>query len=1440
MSVLGRRWIAWGLVLGVAACGPAEGPKTPTNGLSCGGAKKAACERDIAKSAAEGRNDERLLSEYIAARASENEGDPWVLVARELADGRGAKVAIVDARGPSASAAPEGVTVTKPGEKEAPEGAARVVVSAALPDPSASLGAQDLLLALGVRGQYEHVIWIGADRSYEMYPRDPLGPLMLGVRPAVRDDAEAKSIAKNIALAVTVRRALAAAGDFRYPDAAKEVAAITAQIDGRDPFEEPVLRARYARNLLWSAGISLDAPQSFFGSDAEDAKSWRLPPVPAPSEADSPYGDLLRIRVTDDSAAEWKRRGAKVSAQIAEDRRDLAASYFAPTTTCGAVTLPPAFDRTADMTFAGLLPGSLAGARIEAISSADPDPGLPLSAWYPRYEALVDLVERTRFAWLETSLLVRQRGEIAGISPRGTPTYRRVTDLGLRHIRALRELADAAQERYPGRAELGLAYSGGLLTDDRLRDALIELTDITTKARLARASDPESITGSLLIAVLAGMTYPPAIQSAHYLALQSAFAAKIKGDLATQTGWGAAGLFALDAVFRLITDQGPNLAFSSEQVARALGDPKIALPNVATVVSALARYAALAKDKPLAALAKPAQFTPERAAAREALRKAILDMGAPGEAPATVADDLTTLADGLIATASVVLHKKAPPPGTCADTSPTAADIEVSHALTKLAEVRQKIREAPSFKGKDGLWARRARLLVALLSDAMDFAAPVKPGATRKLTFSAAEVDAALTGALREWDEPGARDAIVGTYSVLRFFLAKDPKATFEGAGPYVFRALGGIGRFLRGSGPNAEATLLDAIAGAPSTSLGGEDLLSALVSFSKAAYDKGQNDQGDVLLLGTLLLTATGKRLPPKAALELAAQHKSRVEWALAMFGEAFAARSAGNPNVQAYAAGARKMATDLCAVGRVDDVTAVMGAVNDFAAGKRKEARSALSTMLARADLEGLVVPKISYQYSEKHDKKIFSLSFGLTFGAGLVEGGNTFQIGLGVTSASDRSAKLNVTAASPEETAPETARFYLRTSALAAAYDFLDGDAASAAIDARRAVTAIISGVRLGSRSLTIERNKWADEARALIALDAQLAADAGLPFLAGDLWTLVRDSLPADAADAAVDEMLTPPIVGLTGVKDADAPLERARKSLRIVAAPLACTGAKVDVASFEVPACDRYSLAVALRIADVVKKLPRLKKGPETAQSSCAPLAALDAFFAAADHGAYDPDAFTKAVESLRADGRVDEAATLLARQRREGHCSPALLTTARALGRSPSLLPAARADMLAVAVNCAGADGGAELQKDLLAIDQDTRKLADPTRNLRLLLFVGQLALRADKPELLLPLVRADGFIERYLRLSGNATVGALVLHHAAHILTGEAFDPKTTQGAFSLICESFPSDERRSECADLKGMRDTTTAADKRKALAKAALERILTRTEDAPAKKP
>ena len=1409
------------VVLTSAACGPPVEPRTPVAAATCEGPKLAGCERDLGKALTAGTVTAPMIAAYVAGRASQDSADPWSNVWAALSERGAVTAVVVDARGAKARVAAPGV---------------KVVASAALPEPGALAGT-DLLLAMGTAAGYHHVVWLGAGdggRAYEIFPNDPMEQEMLGLRGVARDDAAADHLAKNVELAATLRRAFEAAGAFKYIDAAREATALGAMIDERDPFEEPVLRARYGRSLLSGAGLVLDPGAHLFskGSDDDKDRPLKTPEAPPPAATDTPYGDLLRVRLAEDRAKEWGRRRATLMAAIPEERREIASTFYTPAGACPEVTLPPAFDRTGDLALTGLLPMSLAGARTDPIAITQPA-GLPLSVWYPRYEAAVTLVDRSHLWWLEVGTLLRQRGELNGITAAGSPTYRRVTEKALAHIAALRELSEAEPEKYAGTAELGLAYLPGLLGDDAVRAALIDLTQGTTKGKLARADEPETIAGSLVLAALTGMSYPSALQAAHYLALQSAFAAKVKGDLTRKTGWGAAGLFTIDAVVRILADLGPNLAFSSDQIVRALSDPNIALPNVAAVASAAARYAALAKDRPLAAIVTPAKSTPERATAREALRKAILGMGAPGEAPASLADDITTLADGLIATLTIAAHRRPLPPGTCSDKR-TAEDIEIGHALTKLAAVRGKILQSPSYKKGDGLWTRRARLLVSVLSDAMDLARPEKKGTPKQLTLPAKDVEAAIAGALREWDEAGARDAIAGVYGLARFFLTGDPTKRFEAGGPYLVQALGGIGKFLRGDGPAKVPTMLDALAEMSGKQATPEDIASALVTYAKAFYAKGQADQGDVFLLGTILVTAVRDTAPPKEAIELAAANRSRIGWALSLFAEVASAEATGKVDVAAYAPAARKAAEEACAIARAGDTIEVLGAVGQWTAGKRKEARAAFSGVLARAEREGLVVPRLSYQYTEKHDKKMFTLSFALTQGAGFVNSANTAQVGLGFSTLPERWTKLTTGSASPEETAEETARYYVRTAALAAAYDFLDGDPAQGAINARRAVSAATFGVRLGARSLTADRSKWAEEARSMLALDAQLAADAGLPFLAGDVWTVVKGTLAPETDDAKLGEVLSHTPLGLAGSKDAEGPIARAKRSLKVVAEPLACTNEKVDTAVYEKASCADYPLALALRIADVVKKLPRLRKG----KGSCAPMEALDAFLDPADRGAYDPDAFTKAVEALRAGGLADEAAVLLGRHRRDGHCNAALLKAARELGRSPALLPVSRSDMLAVAVNCWAGGATEELAKDLAALDEETRKLADPMRNLRVLLFVAETALRNDKPELLLALVRAPGFVDRFLRMHGNAVAGALLMHHAAHVLAGEAFEPAQTEDTFALVCSSFPSQERRAECDDVKAMRDGSKPAPIRRALAKDALRRLL--SPPAPPQKP
>lgn len=1397
-------------VLALVACGPAPEPKAKSVEASCIGPKMAACERDLASAASAGQAPAALLASYMKARAGAGPGDAWAALWEGMSDRQSARAAVVDER-------PEARALNVEG--------ARVFVVKALPAPE-SIRSSDLLLSMARAAGYAHLVWMSADRVIEAFPRDPLGPQMLGVAPVIRDDAAPSHLEANLKIAEAVERALAYAGDFRYIDAAKEAARLSELVLGRDPFEEPVLRARYTRAMLSSAGITLEAPVRLFGDDKETSAPRASIVAPAPKESDTPYGDLLRVRTAEEYATEWKRRGPSVLSALRAELRPLADGFFGLEAVCPAAVMPPTFEDPAHLSFASLLPGVLSGAREEPIVGASA-PALPLTEWYPRYERLVASVEGAHFFWLHATSLLRQRGEPLGLSASGTAVYKRVTALAQKHIDALRALSASDPERYQATAELGLAASPGVAGDEPLRKALIDLAQETTKAKLGRAQDPGEIAGALLLGGFVGLTYPEAIQSAHYLALQSAFAAKVKGDLMTKTGWGAAALFAIDAIVRVAFDLGPNLSFSSEQIGRALSAKDVAHPEVAAVVSAAVKYAALAKEKPLAVTVGPAQSTPERALAHEELRKAIAQMGVAGEAPPVLAAEIADLADGLIAVLSVVLHKKPPPAGTCAAKVKTSTDIEVEHALTKLRALRQKITQSPKWKAGDGLWARRARLLVSLLSDAMDFAAPAKPGEKRVLAVSAGEMETTLGAALREWDDKGAREALISAYSLARFFVAADKESRYSAGGPYLMRALSGLGRFLRGGEAASLPTLLDALAEMPAHPTSGDDLASAFGSYSKRFFEKGQPDQGEVFLLGTLLVSAIRGKAPPQEAIDLSRTHKSRLTWMLALFGEAAKAAGGGRPEINSYSEDARSSLKALCSPGRADDLLQVMSAVGQFSEGKRKEARAALDTVLDRADAEGLVVPKTNYQYSEKHDKKVFQLSFGLTHGAGFLEGGNTFQVGLGFSTLAERRSKLTVTAASASETAVETARYYVTVAALASAYHFLDGDRVRGAYDARRAALAIVSGLRLGPRSVTADRGRWAEDARSLLALDAQLAADAGLPFLSGDLWTIVKESLPPDADDAKIDAMLAEPPLGLAGAADAKAPLARAAKALRVVAAPLACTDAKVEVRGFAQVACEAYPLALGLRVADVLGSLPRLSPSADNAKGDCVALASLDGFLDSASRGLYDPDLFTRGVSELRRSGREDEAAALLARQRRDGHCSPLLVEQARALGRSQALAPSFRADMWTLVVNCGGS--GAELEKDLVALDLETRKLPDPMRNLKVLFYAADLASRTGRPELLWSLVQDPAIVDRFLSLSGNAAAFALVLHHAAAALAATTPDLGKTEASYTLVCESFPSADRKAECDDVKALRDKSAAPVILKQRAKEALRRIL-----------
>ena len=213
--------------------------------------------------------------------------------------------------------------------------------------------------------------------------------------------------------------------------------------------------------------------------------------------------------------------------------------------------------------------------------------------------------------------------------------------------------------------------------------------------------------------------------------------------------------------------------------------------------------------------------------------------------------------------------------------------------------------------------------------------------------------------------------------------------------------------------------------------------------------------------------------------------------------------------------------------------------------------------------------------------------------------------------------------------------------------------------------RRVVAALSGGRQARPARDPQREArgvGGRRARTVLVLAAQLAAEAGMPLLR---------RRPVDGGAARARRQAgrqgrrrarsTASRMGVAGVPEVEAGGAARQALARGARRSPALHDAKVELGGFEEVACADYPLALSLRIADVLKKLPRLRHGAEPG-AHCGPLRSLDAFLAGADKGAYDPDAFTRAAEeALRADGKIDERPCCSRGQKRPGQCDPTIV-----------------------------------------------------------------------------------------------------------------------------------------------------------------------------------
>lgn len=1381
-------------------CGGGEVPPpaaSPARANRCAGAALSACGAELARAVDEGTGLAPALDAYLAGLSG-----PWVGLAQTM-------------RAPAAPQERTLVLVLAAGtDAPALPGARLVDATKAGAPPGVPVDA--LALALAARVGLEHVVLVDAEGLRQGFPNDPLAPMTLGLRPVVAS-AGAAALEGEIELAAGVRAALGAASRFDYVAAARAADALRAALS-RAPEGAGRARARLALRLLDGAGLALE----------RDAVSEGTPPTkdvdPAPAPRDTPYAHVVLLRAAQEPSAAWAARRAPILAALPADRRAPTEAYFATLAECPpAFELPP-MERPADLLFGWTL-----------VSSSLPEGASPderkraVELWLARYGAYAELVERTGTTWLAAPLLLHRRGEALGLSPEGTPTHGRVTRLALAHVEALSRLAAAEPKRFQAIALVPLSQSPGALRDEKLAPALVALTQRATEAKLHAAVSAAEVASAALTAALGSMSQPPGVREAQLAGLDRALDEALRGPLRTEHGWGTAGLYVAHAAARLMASQPADLRFTAAEVERALAR-QTELPGLAALATVAARYGGLAAEGRLDPEQRDeARFAPDRKAAKDALRRALAGLGAPGEAPAAVVDDLATLVDGLIAVLAFTATSRDPGAAVaCSSPSYVSLPPAVARSLAKLGDVRRKVLASPRLKAGKDAWSRQARALALVLSDTIDVLQKKGPAVTFVVPPEVATTY--LADALSGLDEKAAADGVGAAYGLIRGYLGSERGEAFLLQNGASWRRLFvAIAAFLRTGGSEGSARLFETMGGRASTLAegGGAALGGELLGYAESLYAAGQKDHGDLLLIAGLAVgAARGEPLPPRA-LALADGQKSRAAWALRFESEITEASGRRAPEPERFAEALRSTSSLTCEPRGAEPVLQVFDAMKSFAAGRRAEARRSLDAWLDDAEKRGLVLPKVAFRFEET-GTRVFQVSVDLSFGAGLVQA-STFQLGLGMRAEGEAGSRLEV--ARGASTDEEAARYYVHVAALASAYHFLDGDAARGARDAQRVLGAALGGARLGTKTVPATgEHGLALDSRSTIAVVAELAAEARLPFLAGDLWTIVRDTFYPTLSDADVADMLARPPLGLAGLTESSALLERTRHALRVLAEPLACTEAKVDRSAYDYPACDLYPHALALRVADATRQMPRLATTSGSAARACASESAVDRFLVQKEQGTYDPDALTAAVAQAEAAGHTYDAAALLTRLRAEPHCSAAVIGAARRLGHTAELGPSLRADLLSVAVNCGAAELDEAAVADLSAVDDALALLPDPSRGFATLLSTLELADRTGRWDVLARLVDKPGFLARWTATTPFAATAALLLDQATGTLVGKPRDGAATAADVGLFCETFPPADRADTCTWLRTLRSQGAAPEAdRKASARSALRALL-----------
>lgn len=1261
-------------------------------------------------------------------------------------------------------------------------------------------------LTLMVRSEASGAVW-------ELFPGDPLRPFLAGVPAAVREDAALDRLAGEVRLAGLIAAALRQAGSMQYREAAASADELSALI-ASETSREPVLRGRYALQLLGSAALVLEKPA------AEKATVPTPATVPDPvTPADTPYGDLLRVRSAKDAAREWPRRQANILRLVAADRRDDLSELFSGRRACESGRRPPAISGVRDLIFAYSVAGALARGRDGRIEDGSEKEGhkigtdkLLLPLWQKEYAALLRLVEATGTAWWYLPALLNERGVPAGEVGARTPEYERVTALGVRHLQASLQVQESMPLRYPIVAELGLLLSPGAGSDPELAPLLVKLVEQTVRGRLSPAAAPSTLLEVIWTAALAGLSLPAGVREAHFRGLVSQVRDILQGPLKKQTGWSVALLYSLDELYRLVAHETPAVDENSAQVVRALDGSDLAYPELARLLQATVQYGVVALRDPGALSTefsgKASSFGTLRRDALDSLRLALLGLRPAAEAPPPPAlvEQTALFIDAMVAAvaASVREPGKNNPCGVSDFSRPPALQA----AIVKLRELRSRLLAEHLIKDAASTWARRARLLILLLSDSIDFA--WRDSQPVRLSMAAVPAEKAVAEGLEAFIGPLAATPLAMMYASSRQMLAEvigTPGAKLSSTAELQRLMRGGL-TLLQVTSSGADAPLLAALRGIDlAGAVGAQDEAQLLTRLAGQLYRQDKRNQADALLLVATTILSIRQLALPKELLELAHAQGSRLT---GLFGLMSTLHPAAMDDKAALSV-LRKEAQRACLSDDAEQVLAITAAVRRYREGAGAGARQALAGALRQAQKEGLRMPHAQARYEDQSGRRYLQAHVEQALASGLIRGGS-FQFGLGVRTQADASSKMELKVYEPggNTVEQEAMRLFIQSAARLLVYDLADGDLQGAEEAASWLVSALRRGIRLGTQSDGGERQLLQDGIGS-IAVAAQAAAEGGMVQVASQLWLAIQNELSSDVSDSKLAGYLDPPPFGLAKISALTPLIARAAASLRALAPMVSeCVERPASVqATGGAMGCAEASARTALHLANTKLPLPSLPP-------SCPQLTAI---WPALATGGEEGQVVAAAQALIDAKHPQEAALWLLGRQ---NLCAAGCVPLERQLGRA-SLPVLLRAELLRMAVSQVGL-GEPASGADLLAWAELSTQQPQLGVSLSIMrVLIARALLKKDWSELE-ALVRKPEFLTRWQERVGGARDEFAVALLLSWVVTGQRpRDPATANAAagsdksdsrYRLLCGLVPVDKlpegslRRGLCTELKSWR--------------------------------